>query len=194
MALFNFNTFIPFPDANDQAAQDKEPSIATPGIMAQEPTKNKSPLGTDWVHPYSIQGGSYVANASGQQKSYPGFDFPPTTIVGLARGKHIVETAVAGNDDVVQELISLNLWEISITGFLNRNDNTYPDTETAALRAILEVPASLQVTGKKFNVHDIRQIVIRDWNIPAVEGSMVQPFSIRATSDKPIILNLQKKQ
>jgi hypothetical protein len=189
--IFNLDIF---PNAADPAKADKP--IKDPGqtTVVQEPSTSNSKLGTPVVHPLSIQPGTYQ-DGEGQVKKYGSYSFDSTTIISIARSKHIIETAVAGHDNSVQELIAMNNHDIYITGKIISDDNSYPTDKVAALKKILEIPAALEVTGKKFNVFDIRRIIIRDWDFPAVEANVAQqPFSISARSDEDIILNLNKKQ
>ena len=167
-------------------------------MVEEEPEDIMSLLGTPIFMPFEIQPGNYDTFLEGVKTTIPynGFMFPAATLVDFERSKHIVKTIVQGKDGSVKELIAMDDYHINIHGFIASppNQNVYPRDLVAAMRAICEIPAALNVTGGLFSEFGISHIVIERFTFPALEGVQnVQPFTIEAYSDEHIELILNNQ-
>jgi hypothetical protein len=115
------------------------------------------------------------------------------SIVTLQMKKTIVKTAMQGRNGTVKEYINNGDWQISIRGaFADNNPYRYPIEDVTSLNDICNIPEALEVVGEFFQLFNIHNLVIEDYEFPQRQGYQnMQAFNIKAVSDEPIELILK---
>lgn len=158
-----------------------------------------SALGTPVVNAILFKGGKYLqydqkGNLSTQ--SIGNFLLPATSIVDFTRKKTITKTPTLGGQGTVKEIYAIEEWEITITGTCLsdscRTEHQSAYDQQLALEAYNRVAGNVNVAGGKlFLDKDIHAITIEDVTFKTKPGHPDEvDFTIKATSDNPIELNL----
>ena len=124
-------------------------------------------LGTPWVDQMNIARSiDYAGNA------FAGMQLPATTMVDVSRKKTIVETAVAGRNGTIKELISAQDYMLRFRGLLiNEKSLDQPHELINEMKGMFEFKGTLNVEGRLFRSLGIDAIVISDWNIKQIVGT-----------------------
>lgn len=125
--------------------------------------------------------------------SLGGVMLPNEPLISITGAKNIITTDVDGHDGTFKELFSLADYRITIVGLAINEEELeyYPEKIVRALRELAERPEALKVTNKLLSYFNINQLVITDFDFPAVEGGMsFQPYSFTCLSDKTFDLEL----
>ncbi len=132
---------------------------------------------------------SYI-NETGEQ--FEGYSFPLETTIEAIRPKKIVETDIFGRDGMVEELISLDDWQLTIRGLIINYESTdYPEEQVKELQRVCELKTSLlECEGTFLTMLDIRHISIHKLTLtPSLGYSNIQAFEIDAKSKIPFIIS-----
>jgi len=118
-------------------------------------------------------------------------------IVEVSREKLIITTDIAGRDGSVKEYISNGDYAVTIKGILASDPKDgqyarrYPTREVQRLKALINVPEALPVTGRLFQLLGIRNLVIKGESWPCLPGfTNLQAYELRCLSDEPIELSV----
>jgi hypothetical protein len=114
------------------------------------------------------------------------------SIVTLQQKKNIVKTVVEGRSGTVKEYISDGDWQVNIRGaFCDPNADRFPIEDCNTLAQICKLPEAIEVVGEFFQLFDIHNLVIEEYDFPQRQGYQnMQAFNIKAVSDDPIELKL----
>tara|TARA_R110002051_G_scaffold297564_2_gene363982 strand:+ start:36146 stop:36763 length:618 start_codon:yes stop_codon:yes gene_type:complete len=129
----------------------------------------------------------------GTGKEFNGYRFPAETTLEASRTKKIVETNIVGLEGMVEELISLDDWQLTAKGFLiNYDSESYPAEKVRQLeRACGLLHSNIPVVSEFMNLLGINYISIHELSLPQLPGySNVQPFQITMKSKKPFTVSL----
>lgn len=132
---------------------------------------------------------SYI---EGTGEPFGGYSFPLETTIEAVRPKKIVETDVWGRDGMVEELIALDDWMLTIRGLvINYESTDYPEEQVKELQRICELKTSLlECEGTFLTMLGINYMSIHKLNLtPSVGYSNIQAFEIEAKSKIPFIIN-----
>ena len=138
--------------------------------------------------PTSGQTGTFT-DIDGNEQSFEGIRID-TVLFNISMQKNIVKTPVQGFNGTVKEYTSDGDFEISISGsIVSPNPDQYPEREVEKLLRILSIPEPLEVTSEFLAYLGITSIVVDSYAINQRQGFRnVQPFEIRALSDRPLEL------
>lgn len=111
-----------------------------------------------------------------------------TVIMEINMEKNVIRTSIQGRNGTVKEYISMGDYEIFIQGIIVAEQaQVSPKDIVKALKDLLEVPDSLEVSSDFLQIFSIHNIVVLGYTIGQIMGSHNQiPFTIRAVSDQPI--------
>jgi hypothetical protein len=111
-----------------------------------------------------------------------------TVLMEVNMEKNVVRTPIQGRNGTVKEYISMGDYEIFIQGVIvSPEAQVVPKDTVNALRDLLELPSSLEVSSDFLQIFSVHNIVVLGYNIGQIMGSHNQiGFSIRAVSDQPI--------
>ena len=113
-------------------------------------------------------------------------------LVALSIQKNIIETAIAGRDFSVVEIVSAENWQISITAYIINQSGLFPENELIKLRKFFFKNRALKVVNDYLRMMDIAHIVIKDLTLPDAGGYVnVIPYQITAVNDALIDLELR---
>jgi hypothetical protein len=160
----------------------------------------KSHLGTPILFPVTFLGGSYQKyNFKGEieRVNYSDFELPASCIIDFSRAKNMSTTKLSGSYTTVKEIYGFDDWQITINGFF-LPDPAQPqgffkplDQEKELVKWD-ELACAIDVLCPLFADKNISSISIHSLDIKALRGQPnIRPFSIRATSDEPIELNIK---
>lgn len=125
---------------------------------------------------------------------FKGYQFPAEMTLEAIRAKHIVETQIVGLEGSVEELISLDDWQLTAKGFLiNYDSEEYPYQKVTDLeRACGLLDSNIPVVSEFMNLLGINYISLHDLSLPQLAGySNVQPFEINMKSKRPFVVTLE---
>jgi hypothetical protein len=132
---------------------------------------------------------SYI---EGTGELFGGYSFPLETTIEAVRPKKIVETDVWGRDGMVEELIGMDDWMLTIRGLvINYESTDYPEEQVRELQRICELKSSLlECEGTFLTMLGISYMSIHKLSLtPSVGYSNIQAFEIDARSKIPFIIN-----
>ncbi len=118
----------------------------------------------------------------------------PHALVNVTGKKNIVETAMVGRKGSVKELINLEDYKITIAGFIQSTDGTWPEDDIARMRDLYNVNESVDLlcalTDEILDEDD--RVVITNIEFPSTPGTEDgQVIRIECTTDKPFELILE---
>lgn len=116
-----------------------------------------------------------------------------TVLMTVSMTKNIVKTPLQGRDGTVKEYISDGDYMVDIRGeIVSEQPNVYPKDLVARLVNLCRVKHQLNVSSFFLQLFSVSAIVIDDYEVAEKLGSRNSvPFSIRASSDTPIELQLK---
>jgi len=110
-------------------------------------------------------------------------------IITINEGKNIVKTSIPGRKGTIKEYINTDDFSINIEAIIVQKDNIFPEDELLTLKNILKSPVAVPVAQEVFNIFDINNIVIENYNITQKRGYRNNVFvTINAISDEIIDL------
>lgn len=116
----------------------------------------------------------------------------PEPIVAAQQQKTIVETPVTGLPEPFREYINGGQLMFSVEFMLFSDPPRhfqYPRELVRALLEIFQAPTPVLVTGRVFDVFDVSEVVVKQYNIPAPEQLGHQPVTCQLARSLPIELN-----
>lgn len=134
------------------------------------------------------------------------FAIPPVlTVQGQL---NVVSTAVAGQDGLVKEVISVEDYRVNIKALLTENsvqdvgageegflvrlrEDVFPDGRIRALRNLFEGKQSVRVVSPYLSLFNIQYLLVTNLSFPDISGmSAMVPCELQCVSDKPLELVL----
>lgn len=136
---------------------------------------------------------TFLIDGTAEGKKYVVPNWP---LIDVSQGKIIVKTPINGNNGTVKEYISLDDHQVTIRGVITNDEaNAMPLDQVGEMRSVFKINKSIRVISPLFEKLEIDQLVIEDIQFPALEGFLnVQPFVIKALSDKPIELVIKESK
>ncbi len=118
----------------------------------------------------------------------------PHALVSVTGQKNIVETQLVGRKGSIKELINLGDYKISIAGFIQSTDGTWPEDDIARIRDLYNVNESMDMlcalTDLIFDEDD--RVVITGIEFPSTPGiEDGQVIRLECTTDKPFELIIE---
>lgn len=151
-----------------------------------EPDNGKSYLGTPVYSYIEFPEGSYET-LQGERVDYDGVRINEV-LLEISMTRNIVTTAIQGRNGTIKEYVSDGDYQISITGKLVNEQNSFPETSLNALKEICKVPDTLVVNSPFLQYFDITACVVLDYRFTEIEGFRnVVDFQINLLSDTPPI-------
>lgn len=114
-------------------------------------------------------------------------------IISISGKKNIIETKMVGRPGSVKELINVDDYKISITGFIESDNGTYPEAGITQLKEIYNInePVELVSVLTDLIFDDGDQVVITDISFPETPGiETAQAVRIECVTDKPFELTI----
>lgn len=124
-------------------------------------------------------------------------DLPNEPLISVNLSKHIVETAIDGQDGTFKELYSLGDYQVTIHGLaLDDGDpDNYPEEIVRELRRVCEERKQVPITCDLTTLFNITHVAIKGANFPAMAGNGgIQPYEIAALSDREFSLKVREKR
>lgn len=115
----------------------------------------------------------------------------PTAVMSISGKKTIVETPMVGRKGTVKELISVDDYRVSITGFIENTEGTYPEDEIVEMQELFNYNASVELVSAFTDLifDDGDRVVITSISYPPTPGlEDGQVVKIECVTDKPFEL------
>lgn len=161
-----------------------------------------SAFGTPIIHPIDFLEGSYKKyNDKGEivVKKMGNFRLPIASVISLSRKKIMTKTPINGGRGSVKEIYGFDDWQITINGFLIP-DPTQPqrffriDQQEHELSKWDNLASSVEVSCNYLIQKSINYITIDDISFSPMRGRPnIRAFTVSATSDSPIELNIKSE-
>lgn len=118
----------------------------------------------------------------------------PTAVISVTGKKTIVETHMVGRKGSVKELINVDDYKVSLAGFIQTTDRTYPENEIVEMMELFNINKSVELvsalTDLIFDEGD--KVVITDISFPPTAGlEDGQVVKIECITDKPFELIIE---
>lgn len=151
-----------------------------------EEDNGKSYLGTPVYSYLEFPEGAYET-LRGERINYDGVRINDVLLeVGMTR--NIITTAIQGRNGTIKEYISDGDYNITVTGKIVNQNNSFPEIALNALKEICKVPETLLVNSPFLQYFDITACVVVDYRFSELEGFRnVVDFSMNLLSDTPPI-------
>ena len=123
-------------------------------------------------------------------------DLPNEPLISVNLSKHIVETAIDGQDGTFKELYSLGDYQVAIHGLAidDEDPDNYPEEIVRELRRVCEERKHVAISCSLTTLFNITHVAIKGANFPAMAGHIgVQPYEIGALSDREFSLKVREK-
>ena len=118
----------------------------------------------------------------------------PHAVISITGKKNIVETQLVGRKGSVKELINLEDYQITIAGFIQSTDGTYPENEIVQIRGLYDVNESVELICALTDLilDEDDKVVITDIDFPSTPGiEDGQVIRIECVTDKPFELIIE---
>lgn len=118
----------------------------------------------------------------------------PCAVISVTGKKRIVETPLTGRRGSVNELVSVDSYEINVTAALIGTDGNYPEAEVKQMRDLYELNEAVELisalTDLVFEKDD--KVIFKSVDFPAVGGvENVQVVKMAARTDAAVELILE---
>ncbi|HIB37982.1 DUF6046 domain-containing protein [Mesonia sp.] len=162
-------------------------------------SEKMSHLGTPVLFPITFSAGSYKKyDESGRivSSNLSDFTLPYSCVIDFNRPKIISKTNMSNGYGTVKEIFGFDDWQIDIKGFFLPQPNhpqglISPYDQENMMNSWDELACSIAVENKLFTNREIASITIEDFKVGSQRGRPnVRPFTIRATSNDPIELEI----
>jgi len=123
------------------------------------------------------------------------YRLPNEPLIELSTQRRIVMTDIDGNDGSFKELYSNGDYQVTIRGVLidDEDPEAYPEDQVRALRNVLEERKHVAIANRLTAMFNIEHVAIESYSFPAGPGELgMQPYEIRALSDREFALNLRE--
>lgn len=118
----------------------------------------------------------------------------PCAVIGITGKKRIVETALSGRRGSVNELVSVDSYEVSITSVLLGENGNYPEEQIKQLRDLYETNEAVELVSALTDLvlEDEDKVVIKSIDFPPVGAvENVQIVKMTAKTDAAVELILE---
>ena len=110
----------------------------------------------------------------------------PAPQISVSSKKNVSVTPVVGRDNSRKELISNSDVTFNVSGkFVSRNPDVYPSSEVQRFIDIMRHHDIIRVQNMFFAQHNIKNIVITDYNLPNPTSLNEQPYSFSCIGVEP---------
>lgn len=107
----------------------------------------------------------------------------------VSQEKNIVKTAISGRNGTVKEYNNDGDYIINLQANINELENVFPAQQLINIKALKDVPESLEVVSKILNsIFDIDTVVINNFSIDPGTGKGEVSISMNLSSDLPFDL------
>lgn len=133
-----------------------------------------------------------LPDMTGDQEFF-GFGFPLECTTEANISKKIVETDIAGRNGVIEELVGIGDWQITVRGFaINYESTDYPEGIVNALKETFRYKGVMVPVESTFlNLLGVNYVSLKSLDLPTMYGySNVQPFEARMISKEPFKFKL----
>ncbi len=118
----------------------------------------------------------------------------PNAVISITGKKNIVETSMVGRKGSVKELISIDDYKITVAGFIQSTDGTYPEAGITQIRELFNVNESVEfisvLTDLVLDEGDKVVLTDIEWlSTPGIEDG--QAIRIECITDKEFELMIQ---
>ena len=123
-----------------------------------------------------------------------GVRLPNEPLISITGKKRIITTPIDGHNGSFKEFFANDDYRIVIRGIAvnEEEEEYYPEKIVRELRKLAEKPSALKVANKLLSYFNINQLVIEEYDFPAVEGGMgLQPYTFTCLSDESFELELK---
>ena len=118
----------------------------------------------------------------------------PHAVISITGKKNIVETQLVGRKGTVKELINLEDYKITIAGFIQSTDGSYPEDEIVRMRDLYNVNESAELICALSDLilDEDDKVVITDIDFPSTPGiEDGQVIRLECITDKPFELIIE---
>ena len=106
--------------------------------------------------------------------------------IDSSSSKSLVLTSVQGRDFTRKELISGGDFNFSVSGEINSNqEGVYPENDVKKFIQIMQYNGVINVHNFQFGQYGVKQILVKDYKLPAPEFKNVQPYSFTCVAVEP---------
>lgn len=151
---------------------------------AAEPMKTQSNKGTT-LYKKDAQGNYYFMPVTFIHK---GKEYEiPCALISITGRKNIIETPLVGRQGSVKELISLEDYQINITGAIIGENQVWPEEQLDAINELYNINEAVELkcalTDVFFSEND--KVVIQELNLPSAgQTEHVQVVEIKCVTDR----------
>ena len=118
----------------------------------------------------------------------------PNAVISITGKKNFIETQLVGRKGTVKELINIDDYQVTIAGFIQSQDGTYPEDEIIAIRDLFNVNEAIDLISafSDLILDDGDKVVITDIDFPATPGiEDGQAIRIECVTDKEFDLYIE---
>lgn len=118
----------------------------------------------------------------------------PNAVIGITGKKTIVTTPMIGRKGSVKELINIDDYEITIAGFIQSKDGTYPEAEITQMRDLFNINEAVELVSALTDLilDEGDRVVITDIDFPSTPGiEDGQVVRIECVTDKEFELIIE---
>lgn len=147
-------------------------------------------LGIEYYMPVTLiyADGETTTNEGGSLKRW-NLPFP---VISIECKKTIIETALAGRNGTVKELIGAQDYVITIKGFIVGANNEFPEEDVSTLRSIYEQNIALSIECPLTDIFLLRpnrggsdKVVISELKLPIISGvKNIRAYELKLLSDE----------
>ena len=118
----------------------------------------------------------------------------PEAVLNITGKKTIIETPMVGRKGSVKELINIDDYKVSIAGYIQSTDGTYPEDAITEIRELFNINQSVELISALTDLifDDGDKVVIKDIAFPSTPGvEDGQIIKIECVTDKPFELIIE---
>lgn len=164
--------------------------IPFPGLLFKDNNKVRTGIGKSVLRKKDINGYWYFMPVS---LNYKEQDYElQNAVISVSNKKTIVETAMVGRQGTVKELISMDDYEISLSGALI--DDDFPDVSIQTLNNLYCVNATMKLKSALTDLFMTSEdsVVIKSIEFSAMKGTEnVQLYTMKLVTDKSFDLIIE---
>jgi len=115
----------------------------------------------------------------------------PTAVLNITGKKTIIETPMVGRKGSVKELINIDDYKVSIAGYIQSTDGSYPEDMITEIKELFNINQSVELVSALTDLifDDGDKVVITDIAFPSTPGvEDGQIIKIECVTDKPFEL------
>jgi len=118
----------------------------------------------------------------------------PEAVLSITGKKTIIETPMVGRKGSVKELINIDDYKVSIAGYVQSTDGSYPEDAIIKIRELFNINQSVELVSALTDLifDDEDKVVITDIAFPSTPGvEDGQIIKIECITDKPFELIIE---